>query len=237
MELVLLAITSLSLLLALAMGAALWHILRNEQARSEARIALLKEAAGDVPEPMEDGLGTPERAFAADSGMFASSTAASSWRSSTAILIAVALAGAAAVVLTLRLVGAPAAATPLATAAEARPLELLTLGHSPDEDSLTVSGIARNPSGSPRRTGLVVVATALDATGREIGSSRSGLDYPVLEPGGESPFVIKVAVAGSVSRYRVGFRSSDGMVIAHVDRRSADASRSHSTTGGGPWVH
>jgi hypothetical protein len=237
MELVLLSITSLSLLLALAMGAALWHLLRNEQARSQARIALLQEAAGDGPEPVEDAAGTPEPAFAADSGMFSSSTAPSTWGSGSAVLIAVALAGAAAVVLTLRLVGSPAAATPLATAAEARPLELLTLGHSPGEGGLTVSGIARNPLGSPRRTGVVVVATALDATGREIGSSRSGLDYTVLEPGGESPFVIKVAVAGSVSRYRVGFRSTDGTVIAHVDRRAGDASRSHSATGGGPWVH
>jgi hypothetical protein len=28
-----------------------------------------------------------------------------------------------------------------------------------------------------------------------------------------------------VARYRVGFRSEDGSVVAHVDRRAADVSR------------
>lgn len=244
MELALLSITSVSLLLALGMGAVLWSVLRDAQARSEARVALLKEAAGEMPECTDDVPAVvSEVAPAPDSripvtgeGMFSSGlTVSPPFRAGTALVLAVAFCGTAAVLLALQLVEAPATVPPLAAAAEARPLELLMLAHTPDQDGLTISGIARNPQGSPRRTGVMVVASALDASGREVGWSRSALEDSVLEPGGESPFVINVAVASAPSRYRVGFRGTDGRVIAHVDRRSDDISR-NSTTGGGPWV-
>lgn len=240
MELALLSITSVSLLLALGMGAVLWTVLRDAQARSEARVALLREAAGERPECTDD---VPAVAPAPDScspvtgeGMFSSGlTVSPPFRAGTALVLAVAFCGTAAVLLALQLVEAPATTPPLAGVAQARPLELLMLAHTPDQDGLTISGIARNPQGSPRRTGVMVVASALDASGREVGWSRSALEDSVLEPGGESPFVINVAVASVPSRYRVGFRGTDGRVIAHVDRRSDDVSR-NSTTGGGPWV-
>jgi hypothetical protein len=35
--------------------------------------------------------------------------------------------------------------------------------------------------------------------------------------------VVSVPVNGAVSRYRVGFRTDDGRVISHVDRRTPES--------------
>jgi hypothetical protein len=51
---------------------------------------------------------------------------------------------------------------------------------------------------------------------------RTPLDYTALAPGEESPFVIRVPLTGTVERYRIGFRTDDGRVLSHVDRRSPD---------------
>jgi hypothetical protein len=37
--------------------------------------------------------------------------------------------------------------------------------------------------------------------------------------------VVTVPVRSAVARYRVGFRSEDGGVVAHIDRRAGDVSR------------
>jgi hypothetical protein len=42
---------------------------------------------------------------------------------------------------------------------------------------------------------------------------------PDIAPGDESPFTIRIATSSGVSKYRVGFRRSDGRVLAHIDRR------------------
>ena len=67
------------------------------------------------------------------------------------------------------------------------------------------------------------MATALlfGADGAFLASGGAPLDFTVLRPGDESPFVIDVPVTAPVARYRVGFRSEDGRVIGHVDRRTA----------------
>ena len=66
---------------------------------------------------------------------------------------------------------------------------------------------------------------------------RAGIPSASFAPGEESPFVIKVPVAGVASRYRVRFRGADGAVIAHVDRRpDAAAAATTSLSGGDPWV-
>ena len=68
-----------------------------------------------------------------------------------------------------------------------------------------------------------ISATALvfSADGTFLASGRAPLDYTVLRPGDESGFVISVPVNVPVARYRVGFRSEDGRVIGHIDRRTA----------------
>jgi hypothetical protein len=237
MEPFLAVITALSLILAVALGAALWHVRRAERARSEARVALLRAAAGVTPDiraaeaTVEQGVDSEEAP-----ALFAHAASASAPPVNMAVLATAALAAAVAIVVVLQLLGAWTGPSAGAVAAEHRPLELLTLEHVPDRDGLTISGVARNPAGSRRLTGVVVTASALDADGLEIGSGRAAVDDAAFEPGTASAFVIKVAVVGNPSRYRVGFRGPDGVVIAHVDRRSADGPRD-STPGGGPWVH
>ena len=70
-----------------------------------------------------------------------------------------------------------------------------------------------------------VVATAFlfGPDGTFLTSSRAPLDFTTLAPGVESPFVVSVPVSGAVSRYRVGFRTDDGRVISHVDRRAPES--------------
>jgi hypothetical protein len=234
-----------SLLLVLGMAALLWQLLGRERARSEARVALLMAAAdtcdGDSPErgagrgPSGDTgqaivpPATEPHPVADRFGMGQTATP----RVGVTVLAGAALSAAVAVMVALQLAG-PATAARQADAPGHRPLELLTLEHVAATDGLTIAGIARNPREGTRRTGVLAVAVALDAEGREIGSSRTVVERAVLEPGSESPFVIKVPVSEAVSRYRVGFHSAEGLVIAHVDRRPTEGPRDHGNPGSGP---
>ena len=70
---------------------------------------------------------------------------------------------------------------------------------------------------------MFATAFAFAADGTFLASGRAPLDFTTLAPGDESPFVVTVPVKGEVARYRVGFRSADGRVVAHVDRRGGGA--------------
>ena len=48
--------------------------------------------------------------------------------------------------------------------------------------------------------------------------------------------MVSVPVSGTVARYRVGFRTADGSVIAHVDRRADGTAARHAPAGSTPWV-
>jgi hypothetical protein len=106
-------------------------------------------------------------------------------------------------------------------AASARqPLELLSLKHHTDENGgFVVTGLVQNPiEGAPLR-GVVAMVYLFDPQGRYFASGRARLDATTLGAGEESPFVVTIPKAGTVGRYRVGFRLDDGGVVAHVDRR------------------
>jgi hypothetical protein len=117
---------------------------------------------------------------------------------------------------------APATARGVTPAA---PLELVSLRHAQDGDTLTITGLVQNPKAGSPLTRITVTAVALAPDGTLLASGNAPLDYTSLAAGEESPFVITVPVRGAVARYRVGFRSEDGSVVAHVDRRAADVSR------------
>jgi hypothetical protein len=119
----------------------------------------------------------------------------------------------------------PAAATTERATTVPAPLELVSLRHTQDGETLTVSGLVRNPRAGVALTRILVTAVALGSDGTLVASGRAPLDFTSLGPGDESPFVVTVPVRGAVARYRVGFRSEDGSVVAHVDRRAADVSR------------
>ena len=115
---------------------------------------------------------------------------------------------------------APAAPS---SAAEPLPLELLSLRHLQQAQTLTVTGLVQNPRAGAPLSRVVATAFVFGPDGTFLSSSRAPLDFTTLGPGDESPFVVTVPVTGAVSRYRIGFRAEDGGVIAHVDKRAPDA--------------
>ena len=103
---------------------------------------------------------------------------------------------------------------------DARPLELLSLRHSTDPDgAFTVTGLVQNPYGGHAVHKVVAVVYLFDRDGNYFAGGKAALDFTALQPGDESPFVVHVPNVSRVSRYRVGFRSEDGGVVAHIDRR------------------
>jgi hypothetical protein len=99
-------------------------------------------------------------------------------------------------------------------------LELLSLRHSLDANgAFTVTGLVQNPGDGLATRQIVAVVYLFDRDGNYFAGGKAALDVAALRPGDESPFVVHIPSIGRVSRYRVGFRSEEGGVVAHVDRR------------------
>ncbi len=109
-----------------------------------------------------------------------------------------------------------------ASTVAAAPLELVSMRHERQGDSLVVSGLVRNPHNGQPVKGLAAVAFTFDRQGTFLASGRASLDFPQLQMGDESPFSITLPQSAAVARYRVSFRT-DGGVVPHVDRRAATA--------------
>jgi hypothetical protein len=101
----------------------------------------------------------------------------------------------------------------------AAPLELVALAHEREGDTLTVRGSIRNPVSGLEMSRLTAVVFIFDADGGFVASGRALVESPALIPGGESTFVVTVPAAGGIARYRISFRSGD-RIIPHVDKRS-----------------
>lgn len=115
---------------------------------------------------------------------------------------------------TVASIAAPAAAT------VPQPLGLVSLRHEQTPDgSLVISGVVRNPPDSVGREKLFAAASLVDAGGALVATGRAPLDFTTLAPGDESPFVVRIAAANGVARYRIGFRDAAGQPVAHIDRR------------------
>lgn len=115
---------------------------------------------------------------------------------------------------TIASIAAPAAAP------VAQPLGLVSLRHEQGADgSLVISGVVRNPPDSIGREKLFAAASLVDAGGTLVATARAPLDFTTLAPGDESPFVVRIAAADGVARYRIGFRDAAGAPVAHIDRR------------------
>ena len=239
MDVVLMSITGISLLLAIVMGLVVFRLLREERERSEARVALLRNAVGEAV-PLE----LFESEAAADSGphveiarsreLFGVSEGESPWPRRAAIAAVLAVVVSAGGYLML---GGGTRQGDGPTPIPSRPLELLALQHTQDADALTITGTLMNPRNGATVDRITATAFLLAADGRVLATARAPLDYQSLAPGDESDFVIRVPVGGAVSRYRVGFRRADGSVVTHVDRRSEGSSARHSrTTENAPWL-
>lgn len=114
---------------------------------------------------------------------------------------------------------------PAAMSAAVAPLELVSLRHTQDGGTLTITGLVQNPKTGAAVSRLTATAVVFAPDGTFLAGGKAPLDYTSLAAGDESPFVVTVPVRGSVARYRVGFRAEDGSVVAHVDRRTGDVAR------------
>ena len=100
------------------------------------------------------------------------------------------------------------------------PLELVSLTSARQDDKLAVSGLVRNPVNGAPVEKLSAVVFLFDRMGTFITSSRANVDFLKLGAGDESPFVVTLDAPATVARYRVSFRTDDG-IVPHVDKRSA----------------
>ena len=230
MEITLIAVTMLSLFLAISMGLVAWRLVEEERRRSDARVAALAAelrrgdgaAENEVPDPPvaeppieDDAADGPS----AGGGLFAppAEPASTGWTRVAA------LGGAAVVVLavvaTVFLVSASDDGDAAATAADVRPpLDLIDLRHVEEGPFLDISGAVRNPAAAAVER-LSVVAMAFDEAGTLIATRRTPVENPALAAGADSAFIVRLLAAG-VSRYRISFLLGD-TTIAHVDRRPA----------------
>jgi hypothetical protein len=242
MDNVLVSITGIALVLAVAMGVMVFRLLREERQRSDARVTLLTAAtgAGSV-EPLTLFDADLQAVSDADAhslnGLFAAPSAESPWKRRLAVVsglaVMIVIAGYALNSRTPQ----PQTSAAQQPVRQPVPLELLALRHAQAPGSLTITGVVQNPRSGVAISHVTAVAFLFGSDGALVASGRADLDYSTLDPGAESPFVIKVPVSGTVTRYRVGFRAADGSVIAHVDRRAdGTAASNERRTGNASWV-
>jgi hypothetical protein len=270
MEPILIIVTALALGLAVAMAIVVVVMLKQERARSDARIEALSAMAGEFVAAPPEPLRSPEpastepvrparlpvppavRAAAepitlrdtvpqpADdleirssvvgvSDLFAEPERPSPWVNRL-VAISCMAAIALAVGVAARTIGshrsanaATAAAAQPPAKADAAPLELLALRHTQEPDRIVVTGLVQNPRTAAPIGHVTATVFVFGPDGSFLSSSQAPLDFTTLTPGGESQFVVSVPVSGPVARYRVGFRTEDGRVLPHVDKRGPDA--------------
>ena len=228
----LIAVTGVSLALAAAMGGLLARMVREDRRRADARVQLLEELAaggrgtadvqrpGVSERPVAD---LPLRPMVTEHALFHEEPEPSPWPRRFAVI------GSLAAVLALAIFGwsqirvtAPESA---ATVVAPPSLELLSLRHAREGNTLTVTGLVQNPKGAAALANVHATVFVFGPGGTFITSARAPLDFTSLAPGDESPFVVTVPVSGQVSRYRVGFRGRDDHVVGHVDRRTDQLGR------------
>jgi hypothetical protein len=249
-DVILISVTAVALALTAGMAIVVATMLRDERARSDARVAALsamtredqvplpasqaqKAAPVVLPsavQPRENSTSSDDleiRPVAVqDSALFALPAQPSPWGARlgviAAILVATALAGGAIMIRSshAQKSGTLVAAQP---ASEAPPLELLALSQSQEGDRIVISGLVQNPRNAGPRTHVVATAFVFGPGGAFLSSGRAPIDFTTLTPGEESRFVVSVPVNAAVARYRIGFRTEDGQVLPHVDKRAPDA--------------
>lgn len=224
MNTILLLTTICAVAVAVAAGMALVLAYRQEKRRSEARVMALQQMAADVDDPIApasiafDDFDTGNEVTPLRP-MFTGEREPAPWGRRLAAAAAMAsLVFVAGYVLLPRGAEAPARSSGSTTPA---PLELLSLRHTPEAGRLVITGLVQNPRTGAPLARVVATAFLFGADGTFLASGRAPLDFSTLAAGDESPFIVAVPVKSPVARYRVGFRSEDGQVIAHVDRRAA----------------
>jgi hypothetical protein len=266
MDIILLGITVVSLIVALVMSVAAWRLMREEKARSAARVAALSVAA-TTPEPVAGFVREPETpktfvkapwapapvesfdssepAATADlslgmaapqpgpvishaSGFLGAAPVEreSASRQKSLAFAAIALFAVLSGGLVWMMSG------PRGTSATAvgpnSPLELVSLTYARQNEKLAVSGLVRNPLDGQPVEQLSAVVFLFDRMGTFVTSARANVDFLKLGAGDETPFVVSLDAPATVERYRVSFRTDDG-IVPHIDRRGETAGGQPST--------
>jgi hypothetical protein len=233
MDTLLLGITIVSLVVALVMSVTAWRLMRDEKARSAARIAALSDAASeDTParapwkpapfEPAErdEPVIRHEPVITHASGFLGAAPVARDGGTGqrtlavAAVGLFVLLSGG-----LVSMMSGPEGSSAVAVGPNS-PLELVSLSHARQKEKLSVSGLVRNPVNGTPVERLTAVVFLFDAAGTFVTSSRAHVDFLTLGTGDETPFVVALDAPATVARYRVSFRTDAG-VVPHVDRRGA----------------
>jgi hypothetical protein len=210
MNLVLLATTIVSLMIASIASYIAWRVVREERRRSEERVAALSDAIYE--EAMQHPVDVS--ALVQDTP-----TAPRSHRSLMAIGACAVAAVAGITLVAARSPKREPAPTHTASPVANLPLELLALEHERDGNRLVVRGLLRNPANASDREGVTAVVTLYNHDGAVIGSGRAAVPVAKLAAGDTTPFVVAVADAEDVERFRVSFRTGTRLE-PHVDHRA-----------------
>jgi hypothetical protein len=221
----LLAVAVVSTVVAIAMIVVAWRAVRVERERSAARVETLARAIG-ASEPSTDlRLRSMEDAAVLNRAAPVLSAPQSGVGSRLGLSLAVGAfvvttAAAAAIVFSSESSTTSVGATPAASAPgdENAPIELVSLDHERDGDTLIVHGVVRNPLAGVPMTDVAAVVSSLGFDGRALSTTRAAIESPSLSPGEQSAFSVTIPHADAVGRYRVSFRSGD-RVVSHVDKR------------------
>jgi len=229
-----------------AIGAAAfaWRLARDERRRSDARVAALAFAidGGPLSETVDsrDVGNRALDAFAAEANALSAHVAVvspaensvatsrlfettrhSSEHGHPLLKVAVVFAMAVALIVAIASMndGRDAATTPIVASTRTdASLELLSMRHVVEGDTLIVTGVVRNvaPTAASHTTPVVFV---FDRSGKFVASGGGALAVTSLAPGTASPFRVALPQITDVGRYRVTFRNDAG-VVRHMDRRA-----------------
>lgn len=218
MNALLLLVTVVSALTAVAAGVIAWRAVSENRRRSDARVALLADAvrADDPPDSspvaLTHLLDQPEPTRARQRLTVAATA--------VALLAVVAVLGRAAGTGSGRTSTGEAART--AGRLSDRPpatLDLVALTHELGRNGdLELRGQVRNGAAGANMEHVSVVALLFDRQGAYLSSSRAALDASSTD--GSATFFVTVPDGEKVGRYRVSFRAGD-RIVPHVDRRQA----------------
>lgn len=211
MEMTLIAITLVALAGAAAMFVATRRVLRENERREDARVAVLAAGITRDAAPEATPVSSLFETNETPSGRERMATLAAVGGLVALVALVAALAGAG-----IALVGGDAATRPPAAAAAEAPLELVALTHERVGDQLVIRGRVRRLPGRP----ITAVVQFRDGNGTLLESAQAVAGVDGQPPGSAASFVVTLPGAGMAGRYRVSFRAGD-RVLPHIDLRRA----------------
>jgi hypothetical protein len=205
-----------------ALAVTMLHRARVERQRSDARVAALSAALDDPlwETPWADA-GNPGDAHSLRSVSLSVPEEVHSSRIPAFAVAALVVLSAS----TLLVVGMNSGRRParhVTAPLSASSIELVSMRHALDGETLVVSGLVRNPTATATPA-LSAVVSVLGQDGRIVARGESALDPAMLAPGKETNFRVSVPRVAEPGRYRLAFVNGSH-IVPHVDRRT-DLSR------------